>query len=77
MNFDPLPAQSADVYERIGFRRLADGAEFSGTVGWREGMDNRVAFKVWDGPSFSAGGESLATALPTRCAASRAKATFP
>jgi hypothetical protein len=63
LSVDPLPAQSDDLYERIGFRRLADGVEASGTVGWREGLDNRVAFKVWDGPSFSAGGETLATAL--------------
>lgn len=72
-----MPAQSDDLYERIGFRRLADGAEFSGTVGWREGFDNRVAFKVWDGPSFAAGGQTLGVALTAALKGIRGEGYLP
>lgn len=56
-------AQSDDCYSRIFFRPLAGGDEAEGTVGWREGAENRVVFQVWDGPSFAAEGPDLAAAF--------------
>lgn len=56
-------AQSDDCYSRIFFRPLAGGSEAEGTVGWREGAENRVVFHVWDGPSFAATGTGLAAAF--------------
>lgn len=56
-------AQSDDTYDRIQFFPLGQGCDdtkrVSGTVGWREGPENRVAFQVWDGPSFAAFGHNL------------------
>ena len=58
----PLP-QSDDCYSRISFRAIAGSGEAEGTVGWREGAENRVVFQVWGGPSFAAEGADLATAF--------------
>lgn len=55
-------AQSDDCYARIAFLGTASG-EAEGTVGWREGIENRVVFQVWDGPSFAATGADLAAAF--------------
>ena len=59
---EPSRAQSDDCYATISFL-AEDGLRSQGTVGWREGMENRVVFTVWDGPSFSAQGTSLAAAF--------------
>lgn len=59
---EPSRAQSDDCYSRISFM-ARDGGEAEGTLGWREGAENRVVFQVWDGPSFAAVGDDLATAF--------------
>ncbi|MBZ0262434.1 MAG: hypothetical protein K8F90_17755 [Hyphomicrobiales bacterium] len=63
---NPLP-QSDDYYESISFRALGGGSgtqgPVKGTVGWREGVQNRVVFQVWDGPSFAAEGRDLTEAF--------------
>lgn len=59
---EPRQAQSDDCYAVISFLDR-DGGEPRGTVGWREGLEIRVVFTVWDGPSFAAGGTSLAAAF--------------
>lgn len=64
---EPSRAQSDDCYSRISFMTRG-GDEAEGTLGWREGAENRVVFQVWDGPSFAAEGDDLAAAF----AASRA-----
>src|SRR3990167_2427358 len=56
-------AQSDDCYSRIAFRPRTGGDEAPGTIGWREGAENRVVFQVWDGPSFAAEGADLAAAF--------------
>jgi hypothetical protein len=55
-------AQSTDTYERMTFTDVATGETRSGVIGTREGIDNRVVYIVWDGPSASATGPSLAAA---------------
>jgi hypothetical protein len=57
-------AQSDDCYATISFL-AQDGTVTRGTVGWREGIENRVVFAVWGGPSFSAEEKSLAMAFST------------
>lgn len=59
---EPSRAQSDDCYSRISIISR-DGSEAEGTLGWREGAENRVVFQVWDGPSFAAMGDDLATAF--------------
>lgn len=59
---EPSRAQSDDCYSRISFMTRG-GDEAEGTLGWREGAENRVQFQVWDGPSFAAEGDDLATAF--------------
>lgn len=59
---EPSKAQSDDCYATISYRSR-DGHEATGTVGWREGVENRVVFAVWDGPSFAAQGADLTAAF--------------
>lgn len=63
MTIETLPSQSDDSYRRIIFVAMDGGpegaGERTGTVGWREGQENRVVFQVWDGPSFAATGHDL------------------
>ena len=73
---NPLP-QSEDSYYRINFRALGDGIEAEGTVGWREGQENRVAFQVWDGPSFAAEGHDLHDAFRKARAGIEARGFLP
>lgn len=60
---DKPTAQSDDCYSRISFQTIAGGDEVEGVLGWREGVENRVVFQVWDGPSFAAEGADLAAAF--------------
>lgn len=60
---DKPAAQSDDCYSRISFQTIAGGDEVEGVLGWREGVENRVVFQVWDGPSFAAEGGDLAAAF--------------
>lgn len=55
-------AQSDDCYSRIAYL-ARDGGRADGTIGWREGAENRVDFQVWDGPSFATLGDDLAAAF--------------
>jgi hypothetical protein len=73
---NPLP-QSEDSYYRINFRALGDGTEAEGTVGWREGQENRVAFQIWDGPSFAAEGHDLHDAFCKARAGIEARGFLP
>lgn len=62
MAIDEPAAQSDDVYERISFLNPATGEVLPGVMGWREGIENRVVFQVWGGPSFAATGPDVNTA---------------
>ena len=73
--------QSDDCYHRIAFHALggATGNEgpIEGTVGWREGQENRVVFQVWDGPSFAAEGLDLHDAFHKARAGIEARGFLP
>lgn len=58
-----MPAQSDDRYDPIAFLDRTSGRQVRGTVGWREGIENRVTFQVWDGPSAAGEGADLFAAF--------------
>lgn len=74
-------AQSDDSYDRITFlalgRESEAGCPVSGTVGWREGQENRIVFQVSDGPSFAAFGRDLHDAFRKARAGIEAKGFMP
>ncbi len=74
---ESLLPQSDDSYERIVFHALANSVEVDGTVGWREGQENRVVFSVWEGPSFAAIGSDLHEAVGNACAGIKALGYVP